>query len=606
MAELVAGKRQGNIVMAMMSNQKDLQDSLTSALNSTNSALIENEKYMESIEAKSAQFKNTVMGKWQEALDSDVIKNFVVAMTTLVEVLGNAEVIIGLLITAFLLWKGTAITSTIKAVVTFIATTNTANISLLAMLTTTQGLTAAFNALKVAIATNPLGLLAVAISTIVIGFQAYTNHVKNAREENEKFIKTTQSQIQTLKSQKEGLQNLTSEYESLKSKENTTIEEKKRLLEIQKELVDKYDVAVTGINLEGEAYSDSIEAIKLRTLALEEEIEKEKERLELSVLSADALNTEDIRSNTKSRDRAQKKIETAIKVLPYLEENDPYSANLKKEQIKKFEKDIEEANSAIQEAAKNRRKYLEYEAQETIKTLESNGKEMSDSAKLVVSEFAKSLALQPEDIETQQQSLNEFIDKINNSELDALIEKYNKFISDINSGDDSKKNRDGLSKTSKEITNLINTLTKSNPDLKEFAINFASLYPSTIDVKNAINTLDQYEKAVTTFQTNYKENANKIKDLSGFLDEINDKGLTQSSIEKIISDYKDYIPLLEDEFKLRQKLTEDIENYQSSIYDAFALTKQYDADFFNSIKSNNVQLFNDLAKLYNTNIDNWG
>lgn len=604
MSELVAGKRQGNIVMAMMTNYKDMQDSLTTALNSTNSALIENEKYMESIEAKSAQFKNTVMGKWQEALNSDVIKGFVIAMTTLVEVLGNAEVVVALLTTAFLIWKGTAITSSIKAMIAFITTTNAANISLLALLTTTQGLTAAMNFLKATMATNPLGLLAVVATTAMVAIYGLTNATKKHREEQQKQIETSQNQIQNLKQQKEGLKELTSEYETLKDKEKNltaTTEEKKRLLEIQKELVDKYGVSATGINLEGEAYSDSIEVIKLRILALDEELKKEQELLEFKVKASDKQTNKEIKKAINLRDTAEKRIEEYQLMIDNNKGTEWY--NLRK--LEDWKDIYQRQQEEIYNLSKNKQKYLEYEAQETIKTLESNGKEMSDSAKLVVSEFAKSLALQPEDIETQQQALSDFATKVANSDLDSLIEQYNKLTSAINSGDDSKKNRDGLSKTSKEITNLINTLTKGNPDLKEFAINFASLYPSTIDSKNAINTLNQYEKALSDFQTTYKDNVSKIKDLKGFLDELSDKGLTQSSIEKIISDYQDYIPLLEDESKLRQQLVKDTEDYQNAIYDAFIKTKEQDINFYNSVKNNHAELFNHLSKLYGNNVTQW-
>lgn len=603
MSELVAGKRQGNIVMAMMSNYKDMQDSLTTALNSTNSALIENEKYMESIEAKSAQFKNTVMGKWQEALNSDVIKNFVVAMTTLVEVLGNAEIVVALLTTAFLIWKGTAITSAIKALLTFIVTTNTANASLLAMLVTTQGLTKAMNFLKATMATNPLGLLAVVATTATVAIYGLTNAVKKHREEQQKLIEVSQNQIQTLKSQKEGLKELTSEYENLKDKEKNltaTIDEKKRLLEVQKELVEKYGVSATGINLEGEAYANSTEAIKLRTLALEEEITKEKEKLKLNILSADALNTEDIRSNTKSRDKAQKKIETAIKVLPYLEENDPYAANLKKEQIKQFEKDIEEANLIIQEASKNRRKYLEYEAQETIKTLESNGKEMSDSAKLVVSEFAKSLALEPENIETQQQALQDFINKVSDSNLDVLIEQYNKFVSAINSGDVSKQNTDGLVKTSKEIANLIDKLTKGNPYLKEFAINFASLYPPTIAAKKAIDALNDSLK-----ENSFKTASDNLKFYQETLDKLNTDGLTS-----------DLMVLARTHDNLKDKTIENVEDYKKVLLEGIEESKnewinaEYEKQFVNNESLKNMigqfqsyQKF--LKEAYGIDVNNW-
>ncbi len=599
MAELTAGKRQGNIVMAMMTNYKDMQDSLTTALNSTNSALIENEKYMESIEAKSAQFKNTVMGKWQEALNSDVIKNFVVAMTTLVEVLGNTEVIIGLLTTAFLIWKGTAITSAVKAMVTFIATTNTANASLLAMLVTTQGFTKAMQFLTATMASNPLGLLAVVATTAMVAFYGLATATKKHREEQQKQIEISQNQIQSLKQQQSGLKELSNEYESLKNKEKNltaTIEEKKRLLEIQKELVEKYNVSATGINLEGEAYSDSIEAIKLRTLALDEELKKEQELLEFKVKASDKQTNKEIKKAINLRDIAEKHIEKYQLMIDNNKGTEWY--NLR--QLEDWKDIYQRQQEEIYNLSKNKQKYLEYDAQETIKTLESNGKEMSDSAKLVVSEFAKSLALEPEDIETQKQSLQDFATKVANSDLDSLIEKYNKFVSAINSGDVSKQNTDGLTKTSKEIANLIDKLTKGNPYLKEFAINFASLYPPTITAKKAIDALNDSLK-----ENSFKTASDNLKFYQETLDKLNTDGLTS-----------ELMVLARTHEKLKDETINNIEDYKRVLLEGIEKSKnewinaEYDKfvasnDSLKKLIGNKSDFFNKINDFYGTDIKNW-
>ncbi|MDD4469398.1 MAG: phage tail tape measure protein, partial [Acholeplasmataceae bacterium] len=598
MSELVAGKRQGNIVMAMMSNYKDMQDSLTTALNSTNSALIENDKYMESIEARSAQFKNTVMGKWQEALDSNVVKGFVIVMTQLVEIFGNINTILAISTTAFLLWKGTAILGSITALMSFITIESMAVVS-------TTALTKAFNALKLAMITNPIGLLAVGVTSAIIAFNAYTNHVKKAREENEKLIKTTQSQIQSLKSQKEGLTELSSEYETLKNKEGSltaTTEEKKRLLEIQKELVDNYGVSATGINLEGEAYADSIEAIKLRTLALDAELKKEQELLKLRVLETDTLNTGDIKDSTKKRNKAQVKIERINKILPYFEENDPITAEIYKKQLKELNKEIEDANNIIQTASESRQKYLEYDAQETIKSLESNGKKMSDSAKLVVSEFTKSLAIGPEDIQTQQQSLQDFINEVSNSNLDALIEKYNNFVSAINSGDNSKDNIDGLKNTSEEIINLIDLLIKGNPDLKEFAINFASVHPPTIDVKNAVDSIDKYAVALQNFNKTLASSSKQLNQLKEIKKSISESGVLLGSDIESLNEMGIYAENASDAVA---QITKKEEELKEAVNEAYRAKEFADEAFSkNAFKTYNA-FFSGLAYKYGLDLNNY-
>ncbi|MDD3267574.1 MAG: phage tail tape measure protein, partial [Burkholderiales bacterium] len=168
--EVIAGKRQGNIVVSMLNNWKDAEDSLITALMSANSAIKENEKYMQSIQAKIAVLKNTLMGQWQNSLNSDTINNFVVSMTTLIRVFGNLPSIITLATTALLVWKGVAVQGAILSSLQFIGSLTTVATTVKTTTLATVGLTSAFNALKIAFATNPLGIAAVILTTLAGAF----------------------------------------------------------------------------------------------------------------------------------------------------------------------------------------------------------------------------------------------------------------------------------------------------------------------------------------------------------------------------------------------------------------------------------------------------
>ncbi len=58
-------------------------------------------------------------------------------------------------------------------------------------------------------------------------------------------------------------------------------------------------------------------------------------------------------------------------------------------------------NGKISEISADRQQLLQNDANNTIKQLQDNGGKVSDSARAFVSEFAKSLAVQPKDIQTQ-------------------------------------------------------------------------------------------------------------------------------------------------------------------------------------------------------------
>lgn len=100
--ELIAGKRQGNIVSSLMSNFDIARSALETSLSSEGSAMAEHEKWMESLEAKMNQLK----AAWEELsmafMDSNFLKGLVdtgtgilSTITKIVETFGTLPTIIG-------------------------------------------------------------------------------------------------------------------------------------------------------------------------------------------------------------------------------------------------------------------------------------------------------------------------------------------------------------------------------------------------------------------------------------------------------------------------------------------------------------------------------
>lgn len=85
--ELLAGKRAGSVMSAILNNPDVLKDAFESANDAAGSALRENETYLDSIQGRMDQFTNAVQTMWMHMLDSDIIKGIVKFGTELVKIL---------------------------------------------------------------------------------------------------------------------------------------------------------------------------------------------------------------------------------------------------------------------------------------------------------------------------------------------------------------------------------------------------------------------------------------------------------------------------------------------------------------------------------------
>ena len=85
--ELLAGKRAGSVMSAILQNPETLKDAFESANEATGSAITENEKYMESIQGHMDQFTNSLQTMWNDELNGGMIKWFVHLGKVLIEVI---------------------------------------------------------------------------------------------------------------------------------------------------------------------------------------------------------------------------------------------------------------------------------------------------------------------------------------------------------------------------------------------------------------------------------------------------------------------------------------------------------------------------------------
>lgn len=111
--EKVAGKRNANVVSSLLENFDVAEDAVKSAADSAGSALAENEKYLDSINGKVAQFQAAFEALSAAFISSDFIKGFVSSgtdaleiLTKLVDILGSFPSLLATITTAVTAFSG--------------------------------------------------------------------------------------------------------------------------------------------------------------------------------------------------------------------------------------------------------------------------------------------------------------------------------------------------------------------------------------------------------------------------------------------------------------------------------------------------------------------
>ena len=83
--ELMGGKRQANVLSALIQNFDTVEKAIETSANSAGSALKENERYLDSIQGKIDQFNNAMQSMWSNFLNADAVKFVVQVGTALIK-----------------------------------------------------------------------------------------------------------------------------------------------------------------------------------------------------------------------------------------------------------------------------------------------------------------------------------------------------------------------------------------------------------------------------------------------------------------------------------------------------------------------------------------
>lgn len=604
--ESVAGKLQGNIAASLISNFKDAEGALTAGLNSFGSAARENEKYLESVQGKVNQFKNAVAEFWQESLDSNTLKLLIELATGVVKALDNV-------VNTVLLATGVFITFRYKAIADFITGAASTVGALVGIRTAANSTAIAMTGLQRAF--GLFGLVLSVGTALYSLFNSVNDSVKESKELTDKYNES----LSSIENQTESLKRLSEEYKTLKSSTDQSVQDKERLKQIEHELVETYKVSVTGIDAQGKAYSDSIEAIERRIEALQKEkavqdeifknqtigrntsdrnilrgqlsdIEQNKVKLEelskLQEIFNDRVSKgEKLNINDKDFDLIRKKLGFWDGVDFELDSSQLGIDSTVTEWVRRIGEAFSGAigdtqqtiGTSISDLSSSTASILTVLTNEINNKINTSGMQISDSGRMFSYEVAKSLSMSDIPIEQSFEALDKVLNNLSSNGFDQLISKHKELQSQF-----SKNPTSDLSKqievSSSKIRNFINStilllpkLSEANQEsITELANNFLT-YNKFAEENQKVNdnlalTYDNVHEAIEKSDESTKNAMQSISSLASAYQTLQ-KG-EQLSLETtlvLIDKYPQFAKYLNDHnglIKDKGKLLETIANIQ--------------------------------------------
>jgi peptidoglycan hydrolase-like protein with peptidoglycan-binding domain len=549
--ELMGGKRQANVLSALIQNFDTVEDVIETSANSAGSALKENERYLDSIQGKIDQFNNAVQSMWNNFLDADAVKLIVEFGTRLIQLVDTLGLIPSILIAigAFkglqLLFNGADIIGFIKSInaltmgtKVFEAETRKAAMALIgeiintklassalveyaikmglatssdvAKMTTTQLLALNFKALGTAIwgatkavaaflFTNPVGWIILAIGAIAGGVAIFDHFNKTVEELREELsglkseLRSIQSEFESVNSE---LETTNSRMAELLAKDTLSFTEKEELENLKR----------TNAELERELY-----LLDQRKKRKQEDIEntfnalmtKESKNHTVSVMGSGAITeTENLNWWISTYKTKLEEEEEARNDLIEAEKSED------KKKIKKAEKELKNAEKETQKAQKQIDKKIE----QYTTAADGIDYDLADDDTKEYLDYIYSLEDKFNIISGDEKAKPIALSRIfNKKEYDTISDSIDNYVEALKNGDTSAK---------KSIENIINNNEKLTKDIKA----------SGLSIDDAVNYFTSFAS-----EANYSTIEGKVKEIDEATKRLNSalSNIDVSSIDSI-------------------------------------------------------------------------
>lgn len=263
LVESVAGKRQANVLLAMIGNWESVEAALKTAENSMGSAEQEFERATEAISFKLNALGAEMTQFWSQVIDSDTIHMFVDSAHMMASLLVTISSRVDLLkvaiagLTGALIYynvqKALALTFFITPSMLLSVKTYTGLIAMLGKAIT--GVTVSLGLAKIAL----FGIAGGALVALTVGISRVVTYTSRLKRETRELVDTYEDTVREANRNLDTLKALTSEYDELSKKSILTNEEQQRFVDIQNQIADIVPDVVTRYDSQGNAIIDLTE-----------------------------------------------------------------------------------------------------------------------------------------------------------------------------------------------------------------------------------------------------------------------------------------------------------------------------------------------------------
>lgn len=609
LGEKIAGKNRANIFFALMENAKDLDGALEASKDSVNSAIQENERYMDSIDGKISQLKSAWQSFANTSIDGELVKG-VLDLTTgllkLTDACGGLVPVLASIGAGFAVFKFAPIVTAIKQTTVAIST-----FSLV-----TNGATMSVTALNTALSLGLFGVVTVAI----MGLGYALNYASKESERLAESISSTQDRITEIKSEIESLQSISSKTDSQEQRLQDLNEElliREKILKTQKEQQAQDEAGNATIGRDGElaksAYASPYNKGELGTLSESifeyQELQKEIGKLEekqsgLSENDEKYLKIQD-KINNKLNEARELRL-TLSTTLGSLKDKYDVLTDSQKEQYNILEK---LANVSIEDIDKKTGDFDVSDIVNKNKDALKNILSVQNSAKKSTIDYKKEaeklgitlteLEMALKELKKEEESISKVKNPLEDVQIDDLAEKF----SNVGSSAD-------ILQTALEELNQTNTITQETVDA--LVKKYPELADKITDVSSAYQALNQ-----KISENKFDDMTQKIGDLTSILEDLQaGNGITASSFKKISSTFPELLAYMNDEASLTDAIKQKMNELKDSQNDAYKQMLLNSESYYrenvkgneqmtNSISKGITSLFNNLKVAYEGDMENW-
>jgi TP901 family phage tail tape measure protein len=663
-AQAVAGTYHYSKFISLMNNFDIATKATSTALNSSGSSISEYNKYLDSASGKWQKLKSVVESKYNNAIDSSLLKGSIDVLRELIDTFGDLETIVVAVAAAFLLWKSAAISAVVvegitrlTTAITFATTELGLMNGVLAVSKVSAGMFAgSLKALFLTMASNPIAILVASLTALYFinkMSEKSDRDLKNARIDN----------INHLIKENNTVTNLMKTYQNNYKLVDKNATAKNELIKTQRELISIYGEEAKGLDLVNGKYEDNIKKLnklnfnkaKNDSISIANELNTlQSENKGLPLLTKKTIGD---RANyfTNEYEIAQKKslyVEKPLTTNPkYPEKN--YIKNLNVD-LKDYVAILQMMNDKLNESNKSEYKYKDL--------ITGKYKDLIKNAQIY-----DDVAVNKSNKVTAVKAINTEIDKATKD-----IEKLQKLKEDaLTTIDSAIEGNSKLNEVQSKLYNIAKAKipTETTKDFKAYADNlsklmdkiktpkFGNMYREFNSLNNQLSkgkiSYEEYNTAMAKFRTEAGKleiTSKELKNSKLFQNEDIaaptvrsteelDKALTQANQD--LDDYKSNLKLVGEAYgtllagqdmdadkkmelmKLYPQLSEQIKNsvkdpetlmssldrlYKSqadSAKDTYETMIYLDGDFYKKLLDNNTTFFDDLNKNYGIDITNY-